>query len=178
MQPSRRSLPDVELRPWRPQEADRLFDLLRRTEVTRWFGESSRAPLRHVEEAAERIERWARSTAPLGTWAVTAPGRPEPLGSALLFEAPNALHGEVEVGWYLHPDAVGHGYAAAAARRAARNAFAAGVPEVWALTSVDNLRSRATCARVGMRDLGVVDGLWHDGRSQLFVLSPADLPAA
>nr|WP_281373374.1 GNAT family N-acetyltransferase [Kineococcus aurantiacus] len=155
---------------WRPQDAPRLFDLLRRPEVTRWFGEAARTPLTDVEQARQRIEQWALAHAdPLGTWAVVAPDRSEPVGSVLLFPAPNALHGEVEVGWYLHPDAEGHGYATAAARRAVRLAFAAGHRQVWALTHPENTRSRATATRAGMRDLGIVDGLWHDGVSRLFL---------
>jgi RimJ/RimL family protein N-acetyltransferase len=165
-------LPEVTLRLWRPREAPRLFDLLSRPEVTRWFGPSSRAPLTEVDQALQRIEQWALSSEPpLGTRAVVTADRSEPVGSVLLFTAPNALHGEVEVGWYLHPDAVGHGYAAAATRRAVADAFAAGHHEVWALTHPDNHRSRATAARAGMVDLGVVEGLWHVGTSRLFVAS-------
>lgn len=165
----------MSLRLWRPEDAPRLFDLLRRPEVTRWFGESSRAPLTHLEQALQRIEQWALTfDGHLGTWAVLAPDRADPVGSVLLFGAPHALHGEVEVGWYLHPDAQGHGYAAAAAALAVRGAFAAGHHEVWALTHPDNHRSRATARRAGMRDLGVVDGLWHDGTSQLFVAERTD----
>ncbi|WP_432563649.1 GNAT family N-acetyltransferase [Kineococcus sp. SYSU DK003] len=166
-------LPDVTLRLWRPQEAPRLFDLLSRVEVTRWFGSASRAPLTDVEQARQRITQWALDfDEPLGTRAIVAADRAAPVGSVLLFRAPNALHGEIEVGWYLHPDATGRGYAAAGARQAVLEAFAAGHPEVWALTHTDNHPSRATAARIGMRDLGVVDGLWHEGPSQLFVVSP------
>lgn len=168
--PAGLALPDVTLRLWHPREAPRLFDLLRREEVIRWFGETGRVPLADVEEARARIERWAIDFEdPLGTRAIVTGDRVEPVGSVLLFAAPNALHGEIEVGWYLHPDAVGHGYAAAAARQAVQEAFAAGHEEVWALTHTDNHRSRATAGHVGLRDLGVVDGLWHDGPSQLFV---------
>lgn len=163
-------LPDVTLRLWHPREAPRLYDLLRRPEVIGWFGETGRIPLVDVEEARTRIERWAiDADEPLGTRAIVTHDRVEPVGSVLLFTAPNALHGELEVGWYLHPDAVGHGYAAAAARRAVQEAFGAGYEEVWALTHTHNHRSRATAERIGMRDLGVVDGLWHDGESQVFV---------
>lgn len=165
-------LPPVSLRAWRPEEAERLYDLLRRNEVIQWFGEAARVPLAEVTQARHRIEQWALTAQPpLGTRAIVTPDRLEPVGSVLLFTAPNSEHGEVEVGWYLHPDAVGHGYAAAAALTAVHDAFDAGHDEVWALTHTHNLRSRATATRIGMRDLGVVDGLWHDGRSQLFVIS-------
>ena len=163
-------LPRVTLRLWRPSEAPRLFDLLSRPEVTRWFGENSRAPLTEVDQALQRIEDWALGgEPPLGARAVVTPDRAEPVGTVLLFPAPHALHGEIEVGWYLHPDAVGHGYAAAATRRAIADALAAGHDEVWALTHPDNHRSRATAVRAGMVDLGDVEGLWHDGPSRLFV---------
>ncbi|GAA4726824.1 hypothetical protein GCM10023350_07020 [Nocardioides endophyticus] len=37
------------------------------------------------------------------------------VGTVLLLTLPNDEHGEVEIGWHLHPDAWGQGYACEAA---------------------------------------------------------------
>jgi RimJ/RimL family protein N-acetyltransferase len=62
--------------------------------------------------------------------------------------------GEVEVGWHLHPDSWGHGYATEAARGAVDRAFRYGLPEVYAVVRPDNAPSLAVCRRLGMTPLG------------------------
>ena len=61
----------------------------------------------------------------------------------------------VEVGWRLHPDHWGHGYATEAAAAALAYGFAAGLEEIVAFTTTVNTRSQAVMERIGMtRDLG------------------------
>jgi RimJ/RimL family protein N-acetyltransferase len=62
--------------------------------------------------------------------------------------------GEIEVGWHLHPDSWGHGYATEAATGALERAFAAGVPEVFAVVRPGNDASMAVCRRLGMTPIG------------------------
>jgi RimJ/RimL family protein N-acetyltransferase len=58
----------------------------------------------------------------------------------------------VEIGWRLHPDFWGHGYATEAASAALRFGFEeAGLTEVIAFTTTLNTRSQAVMARIGMR---------------------------
>ena len=163
----------VLVRRWRSTEADRLFDILSRPEVTRWLGESSAEPLTAVAQARTKIERWDADLLlpPQGCWAIVSTAVDVPVGTVLIMEAPNATVGELEVGWYLHPDSVGQGYATAAARLALRHAFGHGATEVFAQTTVDNAASQSVCHRLGMTDLGEVDGLWCAGPSRLFVTS-------
>ena len=61
---------------------------------------------------------------------------------------PNGV-GEVEVGWHLHPDSWGHGYATEAARAVIERGFAAGVPEVYAVVRPGNEASLAVCRAAG-----------------------------
>ncbi len=62
----------------------------------------------------------------------------------------------VEVGWRLHPDHWGHGYATEAARASLKHGFGpGGLDEIVALTTTVNTRSQAVMERIGMtRDLG------------------------
>lgn len=62
----------------------------------------------------------------------------------------------VEVGWRLHPDHWGHGYASEAATASLDFAFdEAGLHEVVAFTTTVNTRSQAVMQRIGMtRDFG------------------------
>ncbi len=58
----------------------------------------------------------------------------------------------VEVGWRLHPDLWGHGYASEAARASLRHGFdVVGLDEIVAFTTTVNARSQAVMVRIGMR---------------------------
>lgn len=64
----------------------------------------------------------------------------------------------VEVGWRLHPDHWGHGYATEAAAASLRFGFEkAGLTEIVAFTTTLNTRSQAVMARIGMRHDGAGD---------------------
>lgn len=176
----------VVIRAWQPEEADRLFDLLRRVEVVRWLGPAR--PMQDREEALARIAAWAQATAEdprFGGWAAVERASGVPAGTVLLKPAPNAA-GEVEIGWHFHPDSWGRGLASEAAGALLARAFAVGLPEVWAVTDLDNRASMAVCERIGMRLLGVTHR-WYGGPSQMFWAGSqdgqqpslaADLPAS
>ena len=149
------------IRPWRADEVDRFLDLYRRPEVVRWFPPG---PELYREEACERIVGSLRrlATRPaLGRWAVVDRSLGIPVGTVVLQPLPDG-DGEVEIGWHLHPDSWGKGFASEAARAVLKRAFADGLPEVWAVTSLDNHRSAAVCHRIGMRLLGVTDRWYHE----------------
>ena len=160
------------IRPWRHDEAPRLLDLLSRVEVVRWLGDGEPKVMRDLDEAHTVIDRYAErsATPPLGMWAVERLGDGTVVGTVLLLTLPNVEHGEVEIGWHLHPDSWGHGYATEAARAVLAHGFAAGLPEIIAVSHTDNLASQAVMRRLGMTDRGVVRK-WYDGESALFVIT-------
>ena len=58
----------------------------------------------------------------------------------------------VEIGWRLHPDHWGHGYATEAAAASLRFGFEeAGLTDIVAFTTTINMRSQAVMERIGMR---------------------------
>jgi RimJ/RimL family protein N-acetyltransferase len=103
----------------------------------------------HINEELER-EGW-------GLWALEVTGGVAFAGMIGLHrvraELPCAP--AVEVGWRLHPDQWGHGYATEAAAASLRFGFdEAGLAEIVAFTTTLNTRSQAVMERIGMtRDI-------------------------
>jgi RimJ/RimL family protein N-acetyltransferase len=152
-------------RPWTLADADRHFDMYSRWEVARWLG-SVPAPLQSRDESVARIERWAlgaRRDNRFGLWAIEVAGTKVVAGSVLL--APIPLTGEerprppeeggdVELGWHLHPDSWGRGYATEAAQGALAKAWSDGLEEVVAVVYAGNEPSLRVCQRLGMGPTG------------------------
>ncbi len=160
----------LRLRSWTHSPADlvRLTDLYGRDEVTRWLGGTPSVP------PEELVTRWATvhtRDERFGCWAIEVPGRPI-AGTVLFKPLPNGV-GEVEVGWHLHPDSWGHGYATEAARAVIRRGFEAGLPEVYAVVRPGNEASLAVCRRLGMAPLGRMRR-WYDVDLETFrLMAPA-----
>lgn len=157
----------LRIRDWDRADAARVLDIHSRPEVIRWLGQAAPVPMADLAEAAERIERWnARADPPCGYWAIEIAASGLVAGAVSLTPVPGG-DGEIEVAWHLHPDTQGHGYATEAAAAVIRRGFAAGLPEIIALTDLDNLPSQAVCRRLGLTEIGVVD-TWYEAPSRLF----------
>lgn len=160
------------LRPWNAADAETLLELRTDPDIIKWLG--SPEPWRDLDHARNEIGIWNRrndADDPLGTWAITTPNSPAPLGSVNL--SPIRLGNEIEVGWYLHPDAVGNGYATEAARAVIDHGLTNGVRRIWALMWRTNSASAKVAKAAGMRDLGVLVDPWYgsedDPYSQMFL---------
>ena len=161
------------LRPWRHEEAERLLDILGRVEVAKWLGDGPPVLMRDLAEAHGRIDRYAERNEvapPRGIWAVERKADGVVAGTVLLLTLPNDAHGEVEIGWHLHPDSWGLGYASEAARAVLAHGFAGGLPEIIAVAHTDNEASIAVMRRLGMTDRGVVH-TWYDDPSRCFAIT-------
>ena len=157
----------LRLRAWTTEPGDlaRLADLYGRDEVTRWLGGPP------TVTPAELVERW-RLVHELdrrhGCWAIEPLDGGPPAGTVLLKPLPDGV-GEVEVGWHLHPDSWGHGYATEAARAVVDRGFDGGLPEVYAVVRPGNEASLAVCRRLGMTPLGRLRR-WYDVELEAFRL--------
>jgi RimJ/RimL family protein N-acetyltransferase len=156
----------LQLRPWTTSAADlaRLTDLYSRAEISRWVGGTPSVP------PAELVARWGQVhalDARYGCWAIERADSTV-AGTVLFKPLPDGV-GEVEVGWHLHPDSWGHGYATEAGRAVIDRGFAAGVPEVYAVVRPGNHASMAVCARLGMERIGRFRR-WYDVELETFRL--------
>jgi RimJ/RimL family protein N-acetyltransferase len=175
----------LTMREWTEDPADlaRVFDTYSRREVARWLG-SNRQPMSDPEEARQRVRAWrARNAAdgpPYGIWAVQVRDTGVVAGSVLLRRLPNSdgtPESDVEVGWHLHPDSWGSGYATEAARGALDRAFAAGIDRVYAVVYPGNDPSAAVTRRLGMAPLGRTDR-WYGVELEAFVAHREAHPVA
>src|SRR4051794_35082279 len=163
------------LRAWTtsPGDVARLTDIYGQEEVTRWIGGGPQVP------PAELPARWAAVHAQderFGCWAIelTDGERAGTVAGTVLFKPlPNGV-GEVEVGWHLHPDSWGHGYATEAAQAVIERGFQAGLPEVYAVVRPGNEASLAGCRRLGTPPPGRMRR-WYDVELEAFrLMAPAE----
>ncbi|WBB53567.1 GNAT family N-acetyltransferase [Verrucosispora sp. WMMD573] len=161
------------LRPWGEEDADFLLDLESRWDVVRFLG--ARPTLMNSrEDALASIARRCAIDDPIhGIWAITTATDRQLVGNLLLKPIPLSA-GEptggptdVEIGWHLHPDVWGHGYATEAAAAVLDDAFDQGLTRVIAVTNPDNRASQAVCRRLGMTRLGRTTR-YYDTTNELF----------
>ena len=165
------------IRPWAPDDADRLFDIHRRKEVARWLGGK---PMTDRREAVALIDRYLNQLAVeprYGAWAVVERSADLPAGSVLLKPLPNG-DGEIEIGWHLHPDSWGRGIATEAAGVIRDRGFGYGLNEIWAVTHLNNERSIRVCEKIGMRLLGITHR-WYAEPTRMFWIgdTPGQVPS-
>lgn len=165
------------LRPWRDEDADFLLDLESRWEVVRFLGAHPATMTTRADALASISRRRAVDHPVHGIWAIAAADG-QLVGNLLLkpirLSAGVSSDGspEVEIGWHLHPDAWGHGYATEAARAVLHDVFGRGLERVLAVTDPGNHASQAVCRRLGMTSLGRT-ARYYDSVNELFEISPS-----
>ncbi len=165
----------LTLRPWRLDDAEVLLEMRGNPDIAKWLG--SPEPWSTLDKATNEIAMWQQrldGDPPLGTWAIVPADASRPVGSVGLSRI--RLGDEIEVGWYLHPDAVGQGWAAEAAEATIRHGLSNGIERIWALMWRNNEPSAKVARRIGMRELGVLVDPWYgseqDAYSRMFVARP------
>ncbi|MCW2850218.1 MAG: N-acetyltransferase [Marmoricola sp.] len=159
----------LRIRPWRLEEAPRLLDIHRRVAVVKWLDDGEPKLMKDLAEAQGRIEdyrEWSASP-PRGFWAIEVRETGRVAGSVLIVDVPNAENDEVQVGWHLHPDSWGQGYAAEAAAAVITYGLDHGLRQILALTHLDNHPSQALARRIGMERLGITEQ-WYETPSEVF----------
>lgn len=150
------------MRPWRMNETDLLFDIRSCLDVAMWLGDAT--PWTDLATAGDHIGQCATDATlrmPL-TLALVPDDTGIPVGSISLFPLDDPAG--VSIGWCLHPDAAGAGWAAEGAQGMLDHAVAVGHELVWAMMWEHNHRSAAVCRRIGMTDLGVQVDPWYGTR--------------
>ncbi len=161
------------LRPIEHDDAARLFDMFRRPEVARWSGTGQ--PMTTIDEAHARIDRYPErcGTHPAaGVFAADLKSTGVMAGMCLLLPAPPSKgieRRDMEIGWHLHPEVWGNGYATEGATALVERGFGAGIPQLYAVTNPDNTASQAVCRRLGMTDIGLRSD-WYDLELRAFCL--------
>lgn len=158
------------LRPYVDSDADRVLDIHSRMEVIRWIGDPPHVPMADREEALRWIDNWRTGVVgPLNRgFAIEVRETGIVAGTVMVVRLPHAEYDERQVGWHLHPDSVGHGYATESAAAMIDEAFAAGLDEIWCGMLPDNEPSAAVARRLGLIERGVVPDPWYEGYSRFF----------
>lgn len=169
----------LTLRPWRVDDAQSAVDVFGHAEVTRWLSpDMDRVP----DLAAMRLllQQWiaedARLAAPAGRWAIERNADGRVVGGALLLPLPPGNE-DLEIGWQLHPDCWGNGYASEATYALATWAFSQDVQEIFAVVRPGNARAATTVRHNGMHWVGETTK-YFDIDLQVFRLRMADLDLA
>ena len=138
------------LRPAVDADRDAIADLNAHPKVGAWLG-----GVRSRAESDAFVDRVQAHEAEhgFGFWAVERKADARVIGMTGVWWVPPemAMPDTVEIGWRLHPDAWGQGYATEAARAALAYGFEVlKLPEIIAFTARTNLASQAVMRRIGM----------------------------
>ncbi|MGA5133749.1 GNAT family N-acetyltransferase [Streptomyces olivoreticuli] len=139
----------LALRPWRETDLAPWAAMNADPEVREHLGPVLSREQSDASVARFRAEFEERG---FGWWAVEVLATGEFIGFAGLDEVDDGMpFTGVEIGWRLARPSWGHGYATEAARAALDFGFGTlGLPEILAVTTATNLRSRAVMSRIGM----------------------------
>ena len=162
------------LRPYAADDAARVLAILSHPDVYPWLDDPPHHPMADLAAALAWIEKVNRREAEGGFHLFRAVEERETgvvAGTVLVVPAirkDGTDHGEHELGWHLHPDSWGRGYATEAASAMLDHVFAAGLPDVWVGMMVENTASRAVAERLGLPYQGIRPDPWYEGDSPLF----------
>ncbi len=158
------------LRPYTYDDTERVLDIHSRLDVIRWLSDPPFIPMADLDEARAWIDRWNEGdTGPTSCGlAIEVRDSGVVAGTVMITKVPYPIDDERQVGWHLHPDSMGHGYATEAAVAVIDRAFDAGLEEIWCGMYPDNHASAAVAERLGLIDRGIVPDPWYIGDSHLF----------
>jgi RimJ/RimL family protein N-acetyltransferase len=143
----------LTLRPWEEQDAAFLFDLESRWETVRYLEPNPRVMTSLKDAEASITRRRALDHPAHGIWAITRNDTGAAIGNLLLKPVKRATpEGDsypVEIGWHLHPDAQGNGFATEAAQAILDDPATKELDFVVAIIEPRNAASMRVCERLG-----------------------------
>ncbi|WP_433826019.1 GNAT family N-acetyltransferase [Actinoplanes sp. CA-015351] len=158
--------PRLLLREWEEKDAGFVLDMYSRWDVMRYLGADPQV-LTDLDGALARLALWRDRQDDVHTvWAIQNRQSGRLLGTAFLVRllasgTPLTPAVETEIGWHLHPDAWGQGYATEAANAVMAYAARSDISPVLAVTNPANTASQAVCRRLGMRHVGQTDRYYN-----------------
>jgi RimJ/RimL family protein N-acetyltransferase len=163
------------LRAYTDADAPRVLAIHSRLDVIQWLGNPPYVPMATLDEALAWIARHNRAAAVAPferTYAIEVRDSGVVAGSALISRVTrlgvDEWEGEYEVGWHLHPDSAGHGYATEAAAAVLDDAFERGLEQVWCGMFPHNEPSARVALKLGLHELGYGPDPWYGGEGRLF----------
>lgn len=165
--------PRLRLRVPTDDDAEFVLDVYSRRQVMRYIGTGQVQTTR--EQAKQRIERYrSQFGRDRGFWLIERVSNRAPLGFALMKAIPfsegvAAQQEDIEIGWHLHPDAWGSGFATEAAQALIDHAQTVGLRRLVAVTHPENTASQAVAHRLGMTHEGLTDR-YYNTSCELFTL--------
>jgi len=155
----------LHLRRYRPDDLDALHSWRSREDVTRYQDydvQTREESQRSLERAIARTRMAVQSDALV--WAIERREDSRVIGDIILI-LDSIEHANGEIGWTLHPDFQGQGYAAEAARGVMKLAFESiGMHRIKANLDPRNHASEALCLRLGMRrEAHNIEDFWSKG---------------
>ena len=140
---------NLVLRPFKDEDVDDYFGVLDSPEVRRWL---------HLSESLDRSDAWQQMAWFLGQWELRGTGHwaleeknsGKFVGRAGLHRPERHDWPGVEVGWALHPDFWGYGYATETGAAAVSYGFEQlGLDKLFSCILAENNRSQAVAKRLG-----------------------------
>lgn len=165
------------LRSHRDTDATRLLEIHSNLDIIRWLGNPPFVPMADLAAARDWIARChpANRDDPFHRkWAIEVRETGQYVGHCGIAPMPTEEGhpaSDYEVGWTLHPDSGGHGYATEAAIAALDHGFSTGLTTVWCDMYPDNGPSIGVALRLGLEDQGVRPDPWYGGDSRQFLMS-------
>jgi RimJ/RimL family protein N-acetyltransferase len=155
----------LDIRRWREDDAERLFEMFSNPEVTRFV------PSAHVKQLDEMVARMPRILGAyerygdgFGVWAGERKDDGHVVGMVLLKHLPDAqneLTDDIEVGWHLAHEDWKKGYATEMGAGALKHGFQTqGLERIYAIADPENLASLAVMERIGMTRIGMTDSYY------------------
>ena len=168
--------PRLLLRGWQSDDAPNALEIYRHPDVAQWLSPAM-DPVHDLAGMRLLLQQWitedSLSEPPAGRWAIRRHIDGRVIGGAFLLPLPPGRQ-DLQIGWQLHPDVWGRGYATETTHALAGSAFTQDVDEVFAVVRPGNIRAEATAHRNGMGWVGITDK-YFQMTLIVYRLRPADL---
>jgi len=141
--------PRLILRPWSPEDAERLVAILQEPDILRYFPRTDPRPREKVDKyIAHHLSHWQERGC--GHWAVVTLADGRVIGWNGLEFLPETE--ETEVAYLLSKEVWGRGYATEAARAAVHFGFTnCGLEKIIGLTHPENIASARVLEKCGLK---------------------------